>query len=94
MLRFVLLQNRAGKTRLSKYYTKFSEEETRKIEAEVHRIVTQREGANASAMCSFVEVRRHPAHHQLLQALLFALTRRSLTSRSMGLVPLSTRRVV
>ena len=58
MLRFVLLQNRAGKTRLSKYYTKFSEEETRKIEAEVHRIVTQREGANASAMCSFVEVRR------------------------------------
>jgi len=62
MLRFVLLQNRAGKTRLSKYYTKFSEEETRKIEAEVHRIVTQREGANASAMCSFVEVRRHPAH--------------------------------
>jgi len=66
MLRFVLLQNRAGKTRLSKYYTKFSEEETRKIEAEVHRIVTQREGANASAMCSFVEVRHHhlahPAH--------------------------------
>ena len=62
MLRFVLLQNRAGKTRLSKYYTKFSEEETRKIEAEVHRIVTQREGANASAMCSFVEVRRRPAH--------------------------------
>ena len=56
MLRFVLLQNRAGKTRLSKYYQKFSEDETRKIEGEVHRIVTSREGANASAMCSFVEV--------------------------------------
>jgi hypothetical protein len=56
MLRFVLLQNRAGKTRLSKYYQKFSEDETRKIEGEVHRIVTSREGANAAAMCSFVEV--------------------------------------
>jgi hypothetical protein len=58
MLNFVLLQNRAGKTRLSKYYRKFSDEETQKIEGEIHRIVTSREGANAASMCSFVEVSR------------------------------------
>ena len=56
MLRFILLQNRAGKTRLSKYYTKFTEDEMRKIESEVHRTVTLREGMNAAEMCNFVEV--------------------------------------
>jgi hypothetical protein len=41
---------------LSKYYTKFTEDEMRKIESEVHRTVTLREGMNAAEMCNFVEV--------------------------------------
>eukprot|EP01043_Picozoa_sp_COSAG02_P079683 COSAG02_NODE_18563_length_932_cov_0.885954_1_plen_202_part_10 len=73
MLRFVLLQNRAGKTRLSKYYNKFSEDETRKIEAEVHRIVTQREGSNASAMCSFVEWRNYKLVYRRYAGLFFTM---------------------
>ena len=73
MLRFVLLQNRAGKTRLSKYYNKFSDEETRKIEAEVHRIVTQREGANASSMCSFVEWRNYKLVYRRYAGLFFTM---------------------
>lgn len=73
MLNFVLLQNRAGKTRLSKYYTKFSEEETRKIEGEIHRVVTSREGPNASAMCSFVEWRNYKIVYRRYAGLFFTM---------------------
>jgi hypothetical protein len=52
-IRFFLLQNRQGKTRLSKWYVAVEEEEMRKIENEVHRIVTSRD----SKYTNFVEVR-------------------------------------
>ena len=52
-IRFFLLQNRQGKTRLSKWYVAIEEEEMRKIESEVHRIVTSRD----SKYTNFVEVR-------------------------------------
>ena len=42
-IRFLLLQNRQGKTRLSKWYVPIEEEEKRRIESEVHRHVTQRD---------------------------------------------------
>ncbi len=51
-IRFFLLQNRQGKTRLSKWYVAVEEEEKRKIENEVHRIVTSRD----SKYTNFVEV--------------------------------------
>ena len=38
-IRFFLLQNRQGKTRLSKWYVDITEPEKRKIESEVHRCV-------------------------------------------------------
>lgn len=53
-IRFFLLQNRQGKTRLSKWYVAIEEEEMRKIESEIHRIVTSRD----SKYTNFVEVRR------------------------------------
>ena len=43
MIRFVLFQNKQGKTRLSKWYQAFSTDEKRTIEREVHRIVTRRD---------------------------------------------------
>ena len=43
MIRFLLIQNRQGKTRLSKWYVPIPEEEQRVIEADIHRQVTQRD---------------------------------------------------
>ena len=51
--RFFLLQNRQGKTRLSKWYVAIEENDKRKIESEVHRLVTARD----SKFTNFVEVR-------------------------------------
>ena len=52
-IRFFLLQNRQGKTRLSKWYVAIEEAEKRRIENEVHRLVTSRD----SKFTNFVEVR-------------------------------------
>lgn len=54
MIRFILLQNRAGKTRLSKWYVSYQEEEKEKLRNEVHRIITSRD----SKFTNFAEVRR------------------------------------
>ena len=53
MIQFLLLQNRQGKTRLSKYYRNFSDDERLKMEADIHRIVTTRD----PKFTNFVEVR-------------------------------------
>jgi AP-2 complex subunit sigma-1 len=43
MIRFFLLQNKQGKTRLSKWYTTAPEDNARvKLEADVHRIISTR----------------------------------------------------
>ena len=51
MIRFILLQNRSGKTRLSKWYAAYEEEEREKIKQEIHRMITTRE----SRYTNFVE---------------------------------------
>lgn len=43
MIRFILLQNRAGKTRLAKYYAPIPDAEKRKLEYEIHRLVVNRD---------------------------------------------------
>lgn len=43
MIRFLLLQNRAGKTRLAKYYAPIPDNEKRKLEYEIHRVVVARD---------------------------------------------------
>ena len=48
MIRFFLLQNKVGKTRLSKYYSPFTDDEKRRMEAEIHRLVTSRDVTQAS----------------------------------------------
>lgn len=52
MIQFILLQNRQGKTRLSKYYRSYTDDEKNKIEGEIHRLVTSRD----SKFTNFVEV--------------------------------------
>jgi hypothetical protein len=43
MIRFLLLQNRAGKTRLAKYYVPVGDGEKRKLEYDVHRLIVTRD---------------------------------------------------
>ncbi|KAL3893363.1 MAG: hypothetical protein SGPRY_014285, partial [Prymnesium sp.] len=43
MIQYLLLQNRQGKTRLSKYYRAYSDDEKIKLEGEIHRLVTMRD---------------------------------------------------
>ncbi|KAJ0025192.1 hypothetical protein Pint_09383 [Pistacia integerrima] len=52
MIRFILLQNRQGKTRLAKYYVPLEDSEKHKVEYEVHRLVVNRD----PKFTNFVEV--------------------------------------
>ena len=57
-IRFILLQNRQGKTRLAKYYAPFDDQEKRKLEDEVHRLITTRD----PKFTNFLEVCRRTQH--------------------------------
>lgn len=53
-IRFILLQNRQGKTRLSKWYVPApSEQEKFRIESEIHKLIVSRD----RKYTNFVEVR-------------------------------------
>ncbi len=69
-IKYILLQNRAGKTRLSKYYIPMPDAEKRKLEYEVHRLVVNRDPKHTN----FVEVRSEKSG----KASLFSLTTNTL----------------
>jgi len=56
MIRFILLQNRQGRTRLAKYYVPLEDAEKRKLEVDIHRLVVNRD----PKVTNFLEVRPRP----------------------------------
>ncbi|CAL5428271.1 unnamed protein product [Camellia sinensis] len=69
MIRFILLQNRQGKTRLAKYYIPLEESEKHKVEYEVHRLVVNRD----PKFTNFVEFRTHKVIYRRYAGLFFSL---------------------
>lgn len=55
MLHFLLLQNRQGRTRLSKYYSPFAHAEKHQLESEVHKLITKRD----PKYTNFIEFRKY-----------------------------------
>lgn len=54
MIRYLLLQNRAGKTRLAKYYIPLDDSDKHALEYEVHKLIANRD----PKFTNFVEVGR------------------------------------
>lgn len=63
MIRFVFLQNRAGKTRLAKYYVPMDDKEKHRMEYEVHRLVVGRDPKNST---NFAEFQTYKVDHGML----------------------------
>ncbi|CEH11891.1 clathrin coat assembly protein ap17 [Ceraceosorus bombacis] len=56
MIRFILIQNRQGKSRLSKFYVPMEDDEQVRVKGEVHRLIAPRDQKYQS---NFVEFRNH-----------------------------------
>ncbi|KAH9443668.1 hypothetical protein MJO28_014085 [Puccinia striiformis f. sp. tritici] len=70
MIRFILVQNRQGKTRLSKWYVPMEDEEKVKIRGEVHRLVATRDQKYQS---NFVEFRTSKVVYRRYAGLFFCI---------------------
>ncbi|EMS64227.1 AP-2 complex subunit sigma [Triticum urartu] len=68
-IRFILLQNRQGKTRLAKYYVPLEDSEKHKVEYEVHRLVVNRD----PKFTNFVEFRTHKVIYRRYAGLFFSI---------------------
>ncbi|GAA6035655.1 hypothetical protein JCM8097_004954 [Rhodosporidiobolus ruineniae] len=69
MIRFILVQNRQGKTRLSKFYVPYEDDEKIRIRGEVHRLIAPRDQKYQS---NFVEFRNHKLVYRRYAGLFFS----------------------
>jgi len=69
MINFILVQNRSGKTRLSKWYVPYDDNEKRKLAEEIHRLVNSRE----TKFTNFVEFRTFKIVYRRYAGLFFCM---------------------
>jgi len=69
MIRFLLLINRQGKTRLSKWYVNYDETEKNKLTGEIHRRIVVRDSKHTN----FVEFRNYKIIYRRYAGLYFVL---------------------
>jgi AP-2 complex subunit sigma-1 len=68
-IRYLLVQNRQGRTRLSKWYVPYEDDEKRQLQFEVHRVVNSRE----ARFTNFVEFRQHKVVYRRYAGLYFCV---------------------
>jgi len=69
MIRFILLLNRQGKVRLSKWYVHYEEAEKLKLQTEIHRRIVTRDSKHTN----FLEFRNYKIIYRRYAGLYFAL---------------------
>ncbi|KAI9226310.1 MAG: AP complex, mu/sigma subunit, partial [Piptocephalis tieghemiana] len=67
-IRFILVQNRQGKTRLAKWYAPYDDDEKVQVKAQVHRLVAPRDQKYQS---NFIEFRQHKIVYRRYAGLFF-----------------------
>eukprot|EP01083_Nonionella_stella_P093746 262833_1 len=69
MIHYIFLQNRQGKTRLSKWYSPYEQGEKRKIEQEIHHLVINRD----PKFTNFLEYRNFKVIYRRYAGLYFSM---------------------
>ena len=74
MIRFILIQNKLGRTRMAKWYSEYTTEEKRLLESEIHRLVVNRATlSNSGKHTNFIEFRSYKLVYRRYAGLFFTV---------------------